>query len=58
MVPLERTALILMGMRTVTFTILVETVSKSEEYKLEPSNARTHMAMLLAATRDQISQAA
>ena len=58
--PLARTALIVTGMRTVTFTIVVDTISKSEEYKLEPSNARAHKAMLLAqaATRDQRSQAA
>ena len=46
--PLERTALIVTGMRTISLTIVVDTIFKSEEYKLEPLNARTHKAMLLA----------
>ena len=46
--PLARTALIVTGIRTVTFTIIADTISKSEEYKLEPLNVRTYKAMLLA----------
>ena len=46
--PLARTALIVTGIRTMILTIVVDTISKSEEYKLELMNAHMQKSMLLA----------
>ena len=46
--PLARTALIVTGMRTVAFTIVVDTISKSGEYKLELLNAHMQKSIYVA----------